>query len=543
MVTKATLIKDPVHNTTQLKQTHYKYDARGNLEQESEFYNDGYLHTYYTYDSYGNMTTKTDANGNKLCYEYADATEKPYKSAYLTRVYKPDETTIANYTYDFDTGNKTMFIDPKENVFHYEYDAVNRLTKEWQDNSDPKIGVTRQIIYDDANSTVTLKFGNDTAGWQEGLTYYDPLFGKPTTLQRKINGSWVTQKQFEYDSNGRLAWGKDGMGHQTTYQYDGLDRKTQITRPNNSTIQFVYDDRIVISTDAKGNKKEHTYDLLDRLISVKESPDWDKTFYTTLYTYDTFYDKFGDKPVYHLVKTVNPKNAETVYTYDNLGRLIRTDYPQNLITAETYTYDNEGNIKTKTNNKGSKIFDYEFFSGYRLQRVTEPDGRTVSYSYDANDNPVIQSTNGAIYTYTYDARNRMTNLKAQLDGYSFIMSYDYDTFGNVIGMTYPGRNGQITYTYDTLNRLKTIPGFVKDCTYDNDNKLTLIELSNGLTNGYTYWDETGELYKIGTYTERGTLVSLDYSLDKMGNINKLNEDYYAYNGLNWLIWSGDNYLV
>jgi YD repeat-containing protein len=491
MLTKATLVKDPIHGTTQLKQTHYKYDTAGNLLQEDEVYGSGYLTTKYTYDSYGNMLSKTDANNNQLCFEYADTTEKPYKSAFLTRVYKPDGTTIADYKYDFDNGNKIMATDPKGNVFRYEYDAVNRLTKEWQDNSDPKIGIIRLLSYDDANSSVFIQFGGDASDWQYGKILYDPLFGKPIKLQRgiikdqptkKSNSlttksiyvvlQMITQKEYEYYTNGLLAWEKDGLGHQTTYQYDALDRKTQITQPNGSTTQFAYDDRIVITTDANGNQKEQTYDLLDRLVSVKESPDLGGTYYTTTYTYDSFYDNSGGKPIYHLVKIDNPKGAETVNTYDNLGRLTRTDYPHNLIAAETFTYDNVGNIKTKTNSKGAKTLDYEFFAGYRLKQVTEPGGKIVSYTYDANDNPLTQTTNGVTYSYKYDARNRVTNLDAKLDTELFKLVYDYDSFSRVTGIAYPGRTTPVNYSYDELDRLQTIPGFVNSCDYDEDNKLT-----------------------------------------------------------------------
>jgi YD repeat-containing protein len=44
----------------------------------------------------------------------------------------------------------------------------------------------------------------------------------------------------------------------------------------------------------------------------------------------------------HLLKVTNPRNAVTTNTYDCLGRLIRTDYPQdgaNPLTPETFTYD------------------------------------------------------------------------------------------------------------------------------------------------------------------------------------------------------------
>lgn|GEM_PF-1143410 len=392
-ITKATLIKNPLDpNNPQLKQTHYQYDSKGNLIKESEAYGNSYLHTTYTYDKYGNVLTKTDANGKTFAFEYSTT----YNYAYLTRVYKPDTNeTIATYEYDFDTGNKIKATDPKGNVFRYEYDALNRLTKEWQESTDPKIAIYRIIQYDDLNNVVVLKYGNDTVGYQAGRIEYDPLFGKPIKLQRYkslVSGNavlsaadtnWITQKVIEYGTNGLVAvektWEREDLPpHVTSYQYDEFDRKTVVIQPDGSRTRYEYDGKNVTITDAKDNKKVEYYDLLDRLIQVDEYPGPNEKPYTTQYIYDSYYDS-EKEPAYRLVKVINPKKAETIYTYDNLGRLIRTDYPQNLIAAEHYTYDNVGNLKTKTNGKGIKTIEYEFFAGYRPVKIVEPDGREEVY--------------------------------------------------------------------------------------------------------------------------------------------------------------------
>jgi RHS repeat-associated protein len=234
---------------------------------------------------------------------------------------------------------------------------------------------------------------------------------------------------------------------------------------------------------------------------------------------------------------VNDNDAITNYSYDNLGRLIKTEYPQddrNPMSAENFTYDSVGNLKTKTNGKGTKTLEYEFFSGYRLKKVTEPGGKTVSYTYDANDNPLTQTTSGVTYTYTYDARNRVTNLKAQLDGYTFNVGYDYDTFGRVTRITYPGRNAAVNYNYNELDLLQSIPGFVESCKYDADNKLTAMALKNGISTTYAY-DDNDRPIKIVA----GSLLNLLYSYDPGGNITQINNDYYGYDGLNRLIWYGN----
>jgi RHS repeat-associated protein len=563
MVTKATLVTDKIHNTVEAKQTHYKYDATtGNLLLKSEVYDYGYnnLYTYYTYDEHGNLLTKTDANGNKLCYEYADSDDQPYKSAYLTKISTADGKTVASYDYDFNTGNKTKATDGNGNVYNYSYDNIDRLTLKYLYKGD----IRWEILYDDTDNSLIMFYGNRTTGNQATQIYYDPFFGKATKIQRYdelltgsylsiSNSQWITQKEYEYNTCGQIALERDGMGHQTTYTYDELGRQTKISKPANNITQFAYSDRSVTITDANGNQKVQTYDLLGRLTAVAEYPSSSKT-YTTTFTYDDYYDNSGAKPVYHLIKTVNPNNAATTNTYDNLGRLTKTVYPQNGINplaAETYTYDNVGNLRTKTNGKGTKKLDYEFFAGYRLKKVTEPDGKVVSYNYDANDNLLTQTTTGVNYIYTYDARNRVTNLNAQLDGYTFNVGYDYDTFSRVTALTYPGRSKAVNYTYDELDRIKAVEGFTYEMLYDKDNKLEYYNLK-GLAKHYSY-DDNDRITRIRVDPIIGDLMELNYSYDAVGNITKIeNEfydsatqtsktstDYYGYDGLNRLIWYGN----
>ena len=91
--------------------------------------------------------------------------------------------------------------------------------------------------------------------------------------------------------------------------------------------------------------------------------------------------------------------------------------------------------------------------------MIEPDGRTVTNSYDANDNLLTQQmSNGIGYAYTYNARNMVTGLTAQMDGNTFNVGYDYDTFGRMTGITYPNRVGAVSYNYDELNRLQIDSG-------------------------------------------------------------------------------------
>ena len=542
LLTKATIIKDPVHNTTKLSQTHYEYDRRGNLWTEAVYdeKSNGYFFAKYTYDQYGNVLTKTDPKGNKLAFEYQST--NGYNSAYLTRVYNPNSSgnqTIATFEYDLALGKKKTATDPKGNIYRYEYDAIGRLTKEYLDNNSPTVGISRVIRYYDNDSHIELDFGGGVENrWEYGRIDYDPIIGKPKSIQRKNGNNWVTAKTIDYDSSGRLITETDGENHTTTHAYDALNREIKTTRPDTTYTTFAWDDRKVTVTDAKGNTKTQSYDLLDRLIQVDEHPQAGVT-YTTKYLYDTFYDQ--ESKASHLVQVINAKSANNTYTYDNLGRLLQVDYPQdglNPMKPESYSYDQVGNLITKTVNGKTKTLAYDFYAGYRVTKVTEPDNRTVTYQYDNNDNITDQIvSNGVNYHFDYDARNRVTSSTAKIDGRNFVFGYGYDLFGRVVSINYPNRTNPVTYQYDDLDRLQSIGDFVNSCSYDLDNKLTNMALANGLKNSFTY-NNVDRPTNIGA-ANTGTLVNLNYTYDAVGNITKLNGDCYDYDGMNRLVWAGN----
>jgi RHS repeat-associated protein len=210
------------------------------------------------------------------------------------------------------------------------------------------------------------------------------------------------------------------------------------------------------------------------------------------------------------------------------------------MASEVYTYDNVGNLLTKKiGDRSPKTMEYEYFAGYRVKKITEPDGRVTEYTYDNNDNIVTQSCPGVSYTYSnYDARNRAHGFTAQMDGNTFDFAYNYDVFGRMTSINYPNRANAVSYTYDELDRLQSIPGFVTSCGYDADNKITDMLFGNGVNNHYTYRSNDDKLAGIQVGPS-GSLLNLSYNYDAVGNIKQINNDYYQYDGLNRLTWAGD----
>jgi YD repeat-containing protein len=92
----------------------------------------------------------------------------------------------------------------------------------------------------------------------------------------------------------------------------------------------------------------------------------------------------------------------TVYTYDGSGRLIAITDPKGLVTTLTY-------------------------AGTRLASITDPAGRTTTFQHGGNGNlSRITDPDGSSRQFGYDARHRMI---AQTSKRGFVTTYHYDFAG------------------------------------------------------------------------------------------------------------------
>ena len=174
----------------------------------------------------------------------------------------------------------------------------------------------------------------------------------------------------------------------------------------------------------------------------------------------------------------------------------------------TYSYDNIGNILEISDQNGRVINTYN--PEGTLKDIIQPDGKTISYEYDDNGN-IIETLDyfGESTLNTYDSRNRLktiaqNNETTQYEYYKngqtkeviysngTSIHYSYDESGNLIELINIGLDGQIIsqyeysydkegnqlskgengrisyYTYDSLNRIKSIDEEESTTTYRYD---------------------------------------------------------------------------
>ena len=179
--------------------------------------------------------------------------------------------------------------------------------------------------------------------------------------------------------------------------------------------------------------------------------------------------------------------------------------------SSTYTYDHEGKVQTQTNANGTTTaYTYYEPRGWPASIAHSLSGTPfASYAlvYDGGANTIgditqVTELDGTTVSYGYDALYRFTS-ETRVGTNSFSHTYAYDLAGNVTDL-----DGSTFATYDAANKLATLSGGT--FAYDTAGNLTAVS-GAGLSSG-TFTYETRE--KLSNQTSGAT--SLSYSYDVYG---------------------------
>src|SRR5467141_732912 len=271
-------------------------------------------------------------------------------------------------------------------------------------------------------------------------------------------------------------------------RYDGLNRLTQKSYPDTTTVNYTYDldSRLTHVTDPTGTY-QFTFDNMGRLTSASTSYTFltARTF-TTGYSYDAasnrtgftdpesgstsyVYDTlnrlqtltpplafsgtgsfgFGYDALSRRTQMTRPNNVASNYAYDNLSRLqsVLHQLAGSTIDGTTYTVDNAGNRTAKTDQRAGVTSNYAHDAIYELMGVTQGANTTESYTYDPVGNRLSSL---GVSPYSVNVSNQLTTTPST--------TYTYDSNGNTL-TSVTGSN-TTTYTWDFENRMTsvTLPG-------------------------------------------------------------------------------------
>ena len=468
--------------------TRYRYLPGGRLEQIS--YPDG-RQMRYLYDCMGRVQKKTDGLGYSLSYTYDS----------MGRVLRimGDDGQEKSYSYDV-MGNVTAVTDALGNKTEYVYTLSGKL-KEVKD----ALGNKTEFAYDAADRLIHI-CQHGQPGEEDRVTDYERnIFGQVECVRDAVGA----EELFHYDVLGRMTEKIDRDGSRTVYTYTA-DGKTESIR---------YDD---------GNVVEFQYNPLRQLTLIR---DWlgethiERNCYgepmsVTDHEGRTVRYEWGDMG--ERKKLVYPDGSVVSMHYDKLLHLVelnRTAEGKNALRIN-YRYDSLGRLSEKYSNGGyHTAFSYN--EAGQVKELSHEDAAGIidryCYEYDVMGNKTsiwkerrnLPEESGR-YSYVYDALQRLTSVSK--DGKK-LRSYDYDAFGNRIGMRDYEQGIRSRLTYNVLNRLS------------EEKKWWNLDIDSE--------DKEADFCINYDYDRRGNLTG-EYQGEKLRH-------RYAYNTMNRLAraWNGD----
>lgn len=466
--------------------------------------------------------------------------------------YKDLNTSYYNYD---DNGNLNSIMDSEENANIFKYDKNNQLinsttpkgknfTYEYDNiitdrvlSATSSMGITNQVKYDSFGNPILTKITKKSDEEIQNGTY--KIRGKGTDKYIKAemsfvfaesnacsNTIWNLEKvdnkfKFIYSvmptyslthSNGILIMSNGNINNLFTLEkndngsyYIKLDSDNKYIKFTNSSIEVspliendptfeFYFEQI----EEKFMECSATYSEDGRFITSVTDNLLNKNLYTT------------DSITGLITSVQNAKNQVTHYNYNN-ERKITTITQGNKIV--NYTYDNNKQLSKIT--QGNKEYNFIYDEFLNLKKVMIGDDITlITNEYEAENGNLLKTTygNGQIVCYSYDDLNRIKTVEKSSDTYN----YKYDSNGNLAKII--SNNNSISYIYDSLKRMHQYINNYFRINYDYDSNNNIIY----------------KKYKLNNFNH-----TLDNTFDKDDNLIKTVSDNqtfnYQYDGLGRLM--------
>ncbi|RRR75351.1 MAG: hypothetical protein EI684_04860 [Candidatus Viridilinea halotolerans] len=521
------------------------YDDRGRVVEQTVGERE---RRTFVYDDDARTTTITDALGHVTVYHY----DELYRLVQITYA----DGTAEFFTYD-DNFNRTSFIDALGREYTYTYDdRGNRLTetgplgwsRAWAFNDRDQVtqftdaeGRVTRYAYDARGNLVGL---TNAAGDSSTLTYDSR--GLPIEIT-DFNGNQTTngydattgdllsstnaagdQVQFAYDGLGRLQSSTNGRGFATRYTFDGNDNLLQLDGPLGFQVRYRYDknDNLIAATNANGGESRLVYDQSENLIE-EHTP----LGLRTGYAYDAMNNlvrvedaegrvwNFAYDAVYNRVAEHGPEESHTFYRYDavgNLTALVRCNSPLvgeicAVQQVQALVYDDLNRVVSAIANA---VPDAPASADTNV---------ATHFAYDAVGNLVaLTDANGRTTTFGYDALDRLVREETAA---AQVSRYGYDAMSNLVSMTNP-RGFTSTFGYDAANRLVSVTDALQQTTqfsYDANSNLVAQRDPEGIVTAYRYdaLDRLEELVqneRSDASTSSTQNVTTRFAYDLAGNL-------------------------
>lgn len=275
------------------------------------------------------------------------------------------------------------------------------------------------------------------------------------------NGNWISINR---DATGKIETvsSSDEECYQFTYENGYISKITNL-RDITETVEYKY----------KENK----------LVSVKDT-DGDAVRME--------YDQDG-----HMTKLIKCDGSEVKFEYGKEktgGKLLTTSTTNEEGKTEYFDYDIENKITTYKDHDGN-VTVYHYDDKHRTVEQQNPDGTVIKNIYDAKGNLKLKNINGNITSYDYDSDGNPVRITYQNEGRSYTESYEYDSYGSVTKYT-------------------DCDGVTSEYIRDSKGNVEVYKKGGNTIYEETF-DESGHVKTHTEYTDTKIITSYEY--DKYGN--------------------------
>ncbi len=389
------------------------FDARGRVVSVSEAASG---ETILVRDPKGRITTvdgpNVEGDPNLLLLAYNSLDQR---TLLVPPAHAPGGPEAPAWIYEYDSnGNLSQQTSPALITIGFEYDRLNRLTKE----DVPTAGADVTYLYD--NTSLSQGIGRLYRAQAPGVTttYHYDLRGRVLTLLRDFGGGLLYDVDYSYDladrvagiyyPNGKTVWpGWDGT-EQVGIHLSGDGAQAVGEYHESGALQEITFGFSGGPTTTTTNDFDPATHWLETIVTTSPSPVGE--IQNVVYDYDAA----GN------VRSANGSPLTQAFGYDSLHRLTSATAGEaspgnygNLV----YDYDGAGNILSITANAGTpRVFTYggNGAGPQALTSVTQEDGPTRSYTYDGDGNTTSAGPfalprddfgrvkSAATLSYTYD---------------------------------------------------------------------------------------------------------------------------------------------
>lgn len=399
----------------------------------------------------------------------------------------------------------------------YGYNAKGQKTLETANYNSSK-PLTRTYTYDN-NGILTSETVSGSGVAANTKTYTYDITKRFVTAVTEAAGGHSLVSSATYDTWGNLLTETTrtaGNNPLTTrHYYDGWGFRTRTVQPTGQVSAF---------SRGWGNSASRCYWLLERGTATP----WIKTWY----------DRSGRK-TYAESRTLLDAADDHLWQYDNRGRLTTDQSVVGYLSRSVQmTYDTRNRVRVKNYSDGrSMTYTY----GNRTVTATDGAGRSytktydprgnlltssdpsgvVSYTNNADGQPLTVTAHGATVTIGYDDRGNRNSL---VDPDAGTMTYEHDALGRIISQT-DARDNETTFTYDgfgnlTATAINNQPHASYTYSYTGATAGLLTgESAGGASVSYTY--DAFDRLSTKTYTLTGTLLNQSMQYGYAYNANGL----------------------